>query len=87
VSPLKLAERAARVGPKPGFPGIEACDSVVSGGRCPADEDASIMQSLWAEFVRSRAFWLGYVAAGVDFVVCPTLQTDCQTLWAEGRNA
>src|SRR5438309_1329618 len=38
------------------------------------------MRSLWAEFVRSRAFWMGYVSAGVDFTGCPTLLADSSTL-------
>jgi len=41
------------------------------------------MQSLWDEFVRSRAFWLNYVCAGVDFVGCPSLQADQRLLWTE----
>jgi hypothetical protein len=41
------------------------------------------MQTLWAEFVRSRALWVGYISAGVDFAGCPTLQADCRLLWAE----
>ncbi len=41
------------------------------------------MLSLWGEFVRSRAFWLSYVSAGVDFVGCSTLMADKRLLWGE----
>jgi hypothetical protein len=41
------------------------------------------MRSLWDEFVHSRAFWLGYVLAGVDFMDCPTLLADGELLCAE----
>ncbi len=38
------------------------------------------MQSLWADLVHSRAFWVSYVAAGVDVFGCPTLHADLRTL-------
>lgn len=41
------------------------------------------MRTLWTEFVCSRAFWVGYVSAGVDFAGCSTLQHDCRLLWTE----
>jgi hypothetical protein len=41
------------------------------------------MRTLWAEFVRSRAFWVSYVGAGVGFVGCPTLLAHSRLLWGE----
>ncbi len=38
------------------------------------------MRSLWDEVVHSRAFWVSYVCAGVDFGGCPSLRTDEQSL-------
>lgn len=38
------------------------------------------MRSLWDEVVRSRAFWVSYVCAGVDFGGCPSLRADEQSL-------
>jgi hypothetical protein len=39
------------------------------------------MRSLWDELVHSRAFWISYVSAGVDFIGCPTLLSDQRLLW------
>jgi len=41
------------------------------------------MQTLWSELVRSRAFWVSYISAGVDFADCPTLLADNRLLWSE----
>lgn len=38
------------------------------------------MRSLWDEVVHSRAFWVSYVCAGVDFGDCPSLRADEQSL-------
>ena len=37
-------------------------------------------QTLWADFVRSRAFWVSYISAAVDFARCPSLLADSQAL-------
>lgn len=34
------------------------------------------MKSLWEELIRTRAFWLAYVSAGVEFTGCKTLAED-----------
>src|SRR4051794_41072410 len=39
------------------------------------------MRSLWDELIHSRAFWVGYIAAGVDFEGCPSLQADERQQW------
>lgn len=39
------------------------------------------MQTLWSELTRSRAFWVGFVGCGVDFVGCPSLHSDQKMLW------
>jgi hypothetical protein len=39
------------------------------------------MRSLWDEIVDSRAFWVSYICAGVDFIGCPSLQADEQSFW------
>lgn len=38
------------------------------------------MRSLWNEVVYSRAFWVSYICAGVDFGGCPSLRADEQSL-------
>jgi len=41
------------------------------------------MRSLWDEVVHTRAFWVSYVCAGVDFGGCPSLRADEQSLLHE----
>jgi hypothetical protein len=41
------------------------------------------MRSLWDEVVHSRAFWVSYLCAGVDFGGCPSLRADEQSWWNE----
>jgi hypothetical protein len=38
------------------------------------------MRTLWTDLVRSRAFWVSYVSAGVGFAGCPSLLADSQAL-------
>jgi hypothetical protein len=42
--------------------------------------EAPKMRSLWEDVVHSRAFWVSYICAGVDFGGCPSLLADEQSL-------
>jgi len=47
------------------------------------DQEKCGVRTLWEEMVSTRAFWLSYVCAGVDFRDCASLSADQRLLYQE----